>query len=69
MAGLLGLVVLLGSLGAARSVVVTLLLLVVLGFTRRQCLRQIGGQTGDAAGALEQISEIAVLLTAAAGGA
>jgi adenosylcobinamide-GDP ribazoletransferase len=68
-AGLLGLVVLLGSLGAARSVVVTLLLLVVLGFMRRLCLRQIGGQTGDAAGALEQISEIAVLLTAAAGGA
>jgi len=43
-----------------------LLLLVVLGVVRRRCLRQIGGQTGDVAGSLEQISEIAVLLTAVA---
>jgi adenosylcobinamide-GDP ribazoletransferase len=63
----LGFVLLLWSLGAARAVVAFLLLLVVLGVMRRLCLRQIGGQTGDAAGALEQISEIAVLLTAVAG--
>jgi adenosylcobinamide-GDP ribazoletransferase len=66
-AALLGLVVLLGSLGSARSVVALLLLLVVLGVMRRLCLRQIGGQTGDVAGALEQIGEIAILLTAVAG--
>ena len=66
-AALLGLVALLWSLGAARAVIALLLLLVVLAFMRRLCLRQIGGQTGDAAGALEQISEIAVLLAAAAG--
>jgi adenosylcobinamide-GDP ribazoletransferase len=65
-AALLGFIMLLWSLGAARSVVALLLLLVVLGAMRRLCLRQIGGQTGDVAGALEQISEIAVLLTAVA---
>jgi adenosylcobinamide-GDP ribazoletransferase len=67
MAALLGLVVLLGSLGSARSLVALLLLMVVLVVTRRLCLRQIGGQTGDVAGALEQIGEIAILLTAVAG--
>ena len=41
-------------------------LLLALGVMRRLCLRQIGGQTGDTAGALEQIGEIAVLLTAVA---
>ena len=66
-AAVLGFVVLLWSLGAARSVVALLLLLVVFGLMRWLCLRQIGGQTGDTAGALEQISEIAILLTAVAG--
>jgi adenosylcobinamide-GDP ribazoletransferase len=66
-AALLGVVVLLWSLGAARSVVALLLLLGVLGIVRWLCLRQIGGQTGDVAGALEQIGEIMVLLTASAG--
>jgi adenosylcobinamide-GDP ribazoletransferase len=66
-AGLTGLAVLLGSLGTGKSIVALALLLLVLGVMRRLCLRQIGGQTGDTAGALEQISEVAVLLTAAAG--
>jgi adenosylcobinamide-GDP ribazoletransferase len=66
-AGLLGLVVLLCSIGTARSIVALVLLLVVLGAMRRLCLRQIGGQTGDTAGALEQIGEVAIMLTAAAG--
>ena len=65
-AAVLGFVLLLWSLGAGRAIVALLLLLVVLGVMRRLCLRQIGGQTGDAAGALEQINEIVVLLTAAA---
>jgi adenosylcobinamide-GDP ribazoletransferase len=68
-AGLLGFVVLLASLGPARSFAAIVLLLVVLAIMRRLCLRQIGGQTGDTAGALEQIGEVAVQLTAAAGGA
>jgi adenosylcobinamide-GDP ribazoletransferase len=54
------------SLGVARSAAALLLLLVVLAVMRRRCLQQIGGQTGDVAGALEQIGEIAVLLTAVA---
>jgi adenosylcobinamide-GDP ribazoletransferase len=66
-AALLGFVALLWGLGAARSVVALLLLVAVFGVTRRLCLRQIGGQTGDTAGALEQIGEIAILLTAVAG--
>jgi adenosylcobinamide-GDP ribazoletransferase len=65
-AGLIGLVVLLGSLGTIRSIVALVLLLLLLGGTRALCLRQIGGQTGDTAGALEQLGEIAILLTAAA---
>jgi adenosylcobinamide-GDP ribazoletransferase len=65
-AALLGFVSLLLSLGVAKSIVALVLLLIVLGVMRRLCLRQIGGQTGDAAGALEQIGEIVVLLTAAA---
>jgi adenosylcobinamide-GDP ribazoletransferase len=31
------------------------------------CLRQIGGQTGDVLGALEQVIEVFILLTAVAG--
>jgi adenosylcobinamide-GDP ribazoletransferase len=65
-AGLIGFVVLLWCLGTTRSIVALALLLVVLGGMRRLCLRQIGGQTGDAAGALEQIGEIVVLLAAVA---
>jgi adenosylcobinamide-GDP ribazoletransferase len=65
-AAALGFVLLLLSLGVAGSMVALLLLLIVLSVMRRLCLRQIGGQTGDAAGALEQIGEIAVLLTAVA---
>jgi adenosylcobinamide-GDP ribazoletransferase len=69
LAVLLGLAVLIWSLGAARGLAALALLLAALAFMRWLCLRQIGGQTGDTVGALEQIGEIAVLLTAAAGGA
>jgi adenosylcobinamide-GDP ribazoletransferase len=63
---LLGFVFLLASFGTARSVVALLLLLAGLAVVRRLCLRQIGGQTGDVAGALEQLGEIVILLTAVA---
>jgi adenosylcobinamide-GDP ribazoletransferase len=66
-AGLLGLILLLWSFGTGRAAVALLLLLAGVGFMRWLCLRQIGGQTGDSAGALEQIGEIVVLLVAAAG--
>jgi adenosylcobinamide-GDP ribazoletransferase len=44
---------------------IVLLGLIFLGFTAL-CRAQIGGHTGDAAGALQQFSEIAVLLVASA---
>ena len=65
-AGLLGIVLLLASFGPAGSLVPLAGLLLALGIMRKLCLRQIGGQTGDTVGALEQIGEIAVLLTAVA---
>lgn len=64
---LLGFALLLWGFGPARAAVAVLLLLGVLSALRWLCLRQIGGQTGDTAGALEQIGEIVVLLVAAAG--
>jgi adenosylcobinamide-GDP ribazoletransferase len=66
MAALLGIVLLLVSLGTAGSLRALVGLVLVLGMMRGLCLRQIGGQTGDTAGALEQIGEIAVLLAAVA---
>ena len=48
--------------------VITALLLVLsaIGLLAWLCTRQIGGQTGDVLGASEQVSEILILLTAAA---
>lgn len=52
---------LLGLSGA----IVTAIVLSALFFTfRALCLRQIGGHTGDTVGALQQLSEISVLLVA-----
>jgi adenosylcobinamide-GDP ribazoletransferase len=65
-AALLGIGLLLASLGPAASLWALAWLLLALGIMRKLCLRQIGGQTGDTAGALEQFGEIAVLLTAVA---
>jgi adenosylcobinamide-GDP ribazoletransferase len=65
-AALLGVIVLIFGLGAFKAVVALALLLALFGFMRRACLKQIGGQTGDVTGALEQLGEIVVLLTAAA---
>jgi adenosylcobinamide-GDP ribazoletransferase len=56
----LGVLFLAGSLGlrlALEAAIVTALF-------ARQSLKQIGGQTGDVVGALEQVSEVAVLLVA-----
>ncbi len=65
-AALLGIVALVASLGFATGVVAAVLLCAGFGFMAWLCTRQIGGQTGDVLGALEQIGEIAVLLVAAA---
>jgi adenosylcobinamide-GDP ribazoletransferase len=63
---LLGLVPLLIGLGFAAGVVAVVLLVAGFGFMAWLCKRQIGGQTGDVLGALEQVGEIVVLLVAAA---
>jgi adenosylcobinamide-GDP ribazoletransferase len=66
LAAALGILVVMPALGAGRGVAACLLLAAAFAVLRRLCLSRIGGQTGDIAGALEQIGEIAVLLVAAA---
>ncbi|MEI8152835.1 MAG: adenosylcobinamide-GDP ribazoletransferase [Hyphomicrobiales bacterium] len=65
-AALLGAVALLIGLGLGGGVVAVILLCGVFAFMAWLCKRQIGGQTGDVLGALEQVGEIVVLLVAAA---
>ncbi|MGE0563224.1 MAG: adenosylcobinamide-GDP ribazoletransferase [Pseudolabrys sp.] len=62
----LGVVALSAGLGAERAVVALLAVVVISVVMAWACRRQIGGQTGDTLGALEQATEIAVLLVAAA---
>src|SRR5258708_6404665 len=66
LAGLLGIAALVVCLGSAAGLVAALL--VACGFAAMAwiCRRQIGGQTGDVLGALEQLGEMVVLLIAAA---
>ena len=63
---LLGLLVLLLCLGFGATLIAALLLACVIGLMAWLCVRQIGGQTGDVLGAVEQVSEIVILLVAAA---
>jgi adenosylcobinamide-GDP ribazoletransferase len=65
-AALLGLLALLLCLGVGAGLLAALFVMLVLVGMARLTLRQIGGQTGDVIGAVEQISEIVILLTAAA---
>jgi adenosylcobinamide-GDP ribazoletransferase len=48
------------------AAVTTLLLAVAVGLLALLCMRQIGGQTGDVLGAVEQTGEILILLAASA---
>jgi adenosylcobinamide-GDP ribazoletransferase len=63
---LLGLVPLMIGLGFGAAIVAVVLLCAGFGLMAWLCNRQIGGQTGDVLGTLEQIGEIAVLLVAVA---
>jgi adenosylcobinamide-GDP ribazoletransferase len=54
------------ALGMSGFVAAAVMLALVFYGFRALCLRQIGGQTGDTLGALQQAGEIAVLLVAAA---
>ena len=62
----LGFIALTGSFGTTTGVVALVALTSLHGAMAWLCQRQIQGQTGDVLGAVEQISEIAVLLIAAA---
>jgi adenosylcobinamide-GDP ribazoletransferase len=53
----------LGSSGLVAAAILLAIILVAFGTV---CRRQIGGQTGDTAGALQQLAEITVLLVASA---
>ena len=50
----------------AGAVIAVVLLLAIVAFLAWLCVHQIGGQTGDVLGALEQTGEIATLLCATA---
>lgn len=66
-AALLGLAALLFGLGFGSGLIAAALLALCLLGVRRVALNKIGGQTGDVLGALEQISEVVILLVAARG--
>ena len=66
MAALLGLVTILLCFGLGAALIAGVLLAAVMALMAWLCIRQIGGQTGDVLGALEQVSEILILLVAAA---
>ncbi|MDX8507034.1 adenosylcobinamide-GDP ribazoletransferase [Mesorhizobium captivum] len=61
--GALGAVALL-ALGLGGAIAALILLGLLFAAFRALCLSQIGGQTGDTIGALQQLAEIAVLLVA-----
>ncbi|WP_027169017.1 adenosylcobinamide-GDP ribazoletransferase [Mesorhizobium sp. WSM3224] len=52
------------ALGLGGAIAALILLGLLFAAFRALCLSQIGGQTGDTIGALQQLGEIAVLLTA-----
>jgi adenosylcobinamide-GDP ribazoletransferase len=65
-AALLGFVALIVGLGFGGAIIATLLLAAAVGLLALICMRQIGGQTGDVLGAVEQTGEILILLVASA---
>jgi adenosylcobinamide-GDP ribazoletransferase len=67
-AAVLGLLILIGCIGFAPAAVTAIVLAIVLAIVARLSAAQIGGQTGDVCGALEQIGEIVVLLAASTAG-
>lgn len=64
----LGFLILIGCIGFAPAAVTAIVLAIVLAVVARLSAAQIGGQTGDVCGALEQVGEIAVLLAASTAG-
>ncbi len=63
-AGALGFLALLFCLGLAHALVALVALAIVVAIVCWLATRQIGGQTGDVLGTVEQVSEIVILLVA-----
>jgi adenosylcobinamide-GDP ribazoletransferase len=63
-AAAIGLVVLFAGFGFVHAVEAAVLLAIVVALMGWLSVRQIGGQTGDVLGALEQVGEIVILLAA-----
>jgi adenosylcobinamide-GDP ribazoletransferase len=63
---LLGVAILIVCLGASIGLIAALVVACGFAVMALLCRRQIGGQTGDVLGALEQLGEVVVLLVAAA---
>ena len=63
-AGALGFLALLCCLGLAHALVALVMLAIVVAIVCWLATRQIGGQTGDVLGTVEQVSEIVILLVA-----
>ena len=63
-AAALGFLALLFCLGLAHALVALVALAIVVSLLRYFATRQTGGQTGDVLGAVEQVSEIVILLAA-----
>jgi adenosylcobinamide-GDP ribazoletransferase len=63
-ASVLGIVILAIGLGPAHGIAALIILLVVIALMAWLSVAQIDGQTGDVLGAVEQVSEIVILLVA-----
>jgi len=61
---LIGFTALVLCLGLSGALIAVLTMVAVIGILAWLCLGQIGGQTGDVLGALEQVCEILILLVA-----
>jgi adenosylcobinamide-GDP ribazoletransferase len=64
LAAAIGFVIVLFCLGAAHTLVALIALIIAVAIIARLSVQQIGGQTGDVLGAVEQVSEIVILLVA-----
>jgi adenosylcobinamide-GDP ribazoletransferase len=63
-AAALGFLALLLCLGLAHALIALVVLAIAVALLCWLAMRQIGGQTGDVLGAVEQVSEIVILLVA-----
>jgi adenosylcobinamide-GDP ribazoletransferase len=63
-AAIIGVLIVAVCLGPAHALMAAIVLAIVVALLARLSMQQIGGQTGDVLGAVEQVGEIAILLVA-----